>query len=189
MFCSILTQTLHMRHCPKPLIGQEVHIPQILPFVVKTVTITIKSIQFWRVGMRGISVLEKYRYLLYFKRYDIIILHNSVFNTLMFRFLRMYSTTPHPFSVNSVLEFLSRDTALIRNPKSTLFVCFKAFPLNVSFMRWSTCAFSEPVHMKSTHGKVCLTAPDNWTELSFAPIPSKHTRFMYRLSWLCLKWK
>ncbi len=30
-------------------------------------------------GMRGIPVLEKYRYLLYFKRYDIIILHNSVY--------------------------------------------------------------------------------------------------------------
>ncbi len=29
--------------------------------------------------MRGIPVLEKYRYLLYFKRYDIIILHNSVY--------------------------------------------------------------------------------------------------------------
>ncbi len=32
-----------------------------------------------QVGMRGIPVLEKYRYLLYFKRYDIIILHNSVY--------------------------------------------------------------------------------------------------------------
>ncbi len=34
------------------------------------------------VGMRGIPVLEKYRYLLYFKRYDIIILLSSVFHTL-----------------------------------------------------------------------------------------------------------
>ncbi len=32
--------------------------------------------------MHGIPVLEKYRYLLYFKRYNIIILLNSVFHTL-----------------------------------------------------------------------------------------------------------
>ncbi len=32
--------------------------------------------------MRGIPVLEKYRYFLYFKQYDIIILLNSVFHTL-----------------------------------------------------------------------------------------------------------
>ncbi len=37
------------------------------------------------VGMRGIPVLYNYRYLLYLKRYDIIILHNSVFHTLLFR--------------------------------------------------------------------------------------------------------
>ncbi len=36
------------------------------------------------VGMRGIPVLEKYRYLLYFKRYDIIILLISVFHMLLF---------------------------------------------------------------------------------------------------------
>ncbi len=178
-----------MLHCPKPLIGQVVFTSPNLAICGKNSYYYNKCIQFCRVGMRGISVLEKYRYLLYFKRYDIIILHNSVFHTLLFRFLRMYCKTPHPFSVNSVLELLSRDTALIRNHKSSLFACFKAFPLNVLFMRWSTCAFSEPVHLKSTHGKVCLTPPDNWTELSFAPIPSKHTRFMYRLSWLCLKWK
>ncbi len=35
--------------------------------------------------MRGIPVLEKYRYILYFKRYDIIILLNSVFHTLQLR--------------------------------------------------------------------------------------------------------
>ncbi len=35
--------------------------------------------------MRGIPVLEKYRYLLYFKRYDIIFLLISVFHTLLFR--------------------------------------------------------------------------------------------------------
>ncbi len=35
--------------------------------------------QHFILGMRGIPVLEKYRYLLYFKRYDIIILHNSVY--------------------------------------------------------------------------------------------------------------
>ncbi len=34
--------------------------------------------------MRGIPVLEKYRYLLYFKWYDIIILLISVFHTLLF---------------------------------------------------------------------------------------------------------
>ncbi len=33
-----------------------------------------------------------------------------------------------------------------------------------------------------------LTAPDYSTKLSFEPILSKHTRFTYRLSWLCLKW-
>ncbi len=37
------------------------------------------------IGMRGIPVMEKYRYLLYFKRYDIIILLISVFHTLLFR--------------------------------------------------------------------------------------------------------
>ncbi len=35
----------------------------------------------YKLGMRGIPVLEKYRYLLYFKRYDIIILLISVFHT------------------------------------------------------------------------------------------------------------
>ncbi len=35
--------------------------------------------------MRGIPVLEKYRYILYFKLYDIIILLNSVFHTLLLR--------------------------------------------------------------------------------------------------------
>ncbi len=33
------------------------------------------------------------------------------------------------------------------------------------------------------------TAPDYSTKLSFEPILSKHTRFTYRLSWLCLKYK
>ncbi len=36
-------------------------------------------------GMRGIPVLEKYRYILCFKRYDIIILLNPVFHTLLLR--------------------------------------------------------------------------------------------------------
>ncbi len=36
-------------------------------------------------GMRGIPVLEKYRYILYFKRYNIIILLNSVFHMLQLR--------------------------------------------------------------------------------------------------------
>ncbi len=35
--------------------------------------------------MRGIPVLEKYRYLLYFKQYDIKILFNSVFHALLSR--------------------------------------------------------------------------------------------------------
>ncbi len=35
-----------------------------------------------RLEMHGIPVLEKYRYILCFKRYDIIILLNSVFYTL-----------------------------------------------------------------------------------------------------------
>ncbi len=34
-------------------------------------------------GMRSIPVLEKYRYILGFKRYDIIMLLNSVFHTLL----------------------------------------------------------------------------------------------------------
>ncbi len=38
-----------------------------------------------RLGMRGIPVLGNYQYLLYFKRYDIIILHNSVYHTLLFQ--------------------------------------------------------------------------------------------------------
>ncbi len=36
-------------------------------------------------GMRGIPVLERYRYILYFKLYNIIILLNSVFHTLQLR--------------------------------------------------------------------------------------------------------
>ncbi len=40
-----------------------------------------------------------------------------------------YCTTPHPFSVNSVVELLSRDTALIHNHKRTSFACFKALPV------------------------------------------------------------
>ncbi len=35
--------------------------------------------------MRGIPILEKYRYILYFKQYKIIILLNSVFHTLLLR--------------------------------------------------------------------------------------------------------
>ncbi len=35
--------------------------------------------------MRGIPVLEKYQYILYFKWYDIIMLHNLVFHTLQLR--------------------------------------------------------------------------------------------------------
>ncbi len=35
--------------------------------------------------MRGILVLEKYRHLLYSKWYDILILLNSVFHTLLFQ--------------------------------------------------------------------------------------------------------
>ncbi len=37
----------------------------------------------------------------------------------------------------------------------------KAFRLNVSFNGGQTCTFSEPVHLKSVHGKACLTTPDN----------------------------
>ncbi len=67
----------------------------------------------------------------------------------------LYNTTS--FSVNSAVKLLSRDSALIRNDKSTLFACFKTSP----FMRWSMCAFSEPVHLKHTHEKASLTALDN----------------------------
>ncbi len=42
-------------------------------------------ITYYILGIRGIPVLEKYRYILYFKRYDIIILLNSVFHTLQLR--------------------------------------------------------------------------------------------------------
>ncbi len=44
--------------------------------------------------MRGIPVLEKYRYLLYFKRYDIIILLISVFHTLLFRSASQIAANP-----------------------------------------------------------------------------------------------
>ncbi len=37
------------------------------------------------VGMLGITVLFQYRYILYFKQYDIIILLNSVFHMLQLR--------------------------------------------------------------------------------------------------------
>ncbi len=45
-------------------------------------------------GMRGIPVLEKYQYLLYFKRYDIIILLISVFHTLLFRSASQIAANP-----------------------------------------------------------------------------------------------
>ncbi len=41
----------------------------------------------------------------------------------------LYSATYIHISVNSAVELLSRDTALIRNHKSTLFACFKALPV------------------------------------------------------------
>lgn len=45
-----------------------------------------------------------------------------------------YWTTPHPFSVNSAVELLSRDTALIHNHKSTLFAyVLKSCRLSFSF--------------------------------------------------------
>ncbi len=59
------------------------------------------TVKYKAVGMHGIPALEKYQYLLYFKWYDIIILHNSIFHTLLFLCFRVYCTTPHPFSVNS----------------------------------------------------------------------------------------
>ncbi len=40
------------------------------------------------------------------------------------------------------------------------FACFKGFLLKC-LIGGQTCAFSEPVHLKSAHGKDCLTAPDN----------------------------
>ncbi len=49
-----------------------------------------------------------------------------------------YWTTPHTFSVNSVVELLSWDTTLIHNYKSTLFPCvLKSCQLNASFTRCS----------------------------------------------------
>ncbi len=40
----------------------------------------------YKLGIRGIrTLLEKYRFILYLKRYDIIILLNSVFHTLQLR--------------------------------------------------------------------------------------------------------
>ncbi len=47
-------------------------------------------------GMLGI--LWNYRYLLYFKRYDIIILHNSVFHMLLFRASQIAA---HPVNVTT----------------------------------------------------------------------------------------
>ncbi len=43
-----------------------------------------------QLGMRGIPVLEEYRYILYFKWYDIIILLNSVFHILLPKLLHNF---------------------------------------------------------------------------------------------------
>ncbi len=89
------------------------------------------------------------------------------------RINKLYNATSIHISVNSAVELLLRDTALIRNQKST------GCQLNVSFTRCSEVRF-----FFNLHEKVCLTVPDNRTKLSFALIRSKHTRIMYRLSWL-----
>ncbi len=91
----------------------------------------------------------------------------------------------HTFtSVLTAVEVILWDTALIRNHKSTLFACFKAIPVKRFIHAALTCAFSDPVHLKSEHEKACLTAPDNSTKLSFVLILSKHTRFMYTVSYV-----
>ncbi len=98
----------------------------------------------------------------------------------------LYSATYIHISVNSAVELLSRDTALIRNHKSTLIACFKALPIK-RFIPCAvlTCAFSKPVHLKSAHEKARQTASDNWTKLSFVLILSKHTRFWNTYFWNC----
>ncbi len=75
----------------------------------------------------------------------------------------LYNATYIHISVNSTVELLSRDTALIDDHKSTLFAStLKPCRLNVSFMQWSdVCFFSEHIHPKHAHEKACLTAPDN----------------------------
>ncbi len=54
----------------------------------------------------------------------------------------LYNTTYIHISVNSAVELLSRDTALIHNHKSTLFAsALKSCRLNVSFRHGQTCTF------------------------------------------------
>ncbi len=53
-----------------------------------------------------------------------------------------YNATYIHISVNSAVELLSRDTALIRNHKSTSFACVsKPCRLSFSFARWSDVGF------------------------------------------------
>ncbi len=69
------------------------------------------------------------------EKYRSIVLQRTFFQLQFWhrRINKLYSNTYIHISVNSAVELLSQDTALIRNHKSTLFACFKAFPLNVSF--------------------------------------------------------
>ncbi len=55
--------------------------------------------------------------------------------------------------------------------------------------RASTFEITNLSAQKTRYVSSPLTAPDYSTKLSFEPILSKHTRFTYRLSWLCLKYK
>ncbi len=50
-----------------------------------TIPVEASFIHYSKVGMRAIPVLEKYRYILYFNRYDIIISLNSAFHMLQLK--------------------------------------------------------------------------------------------------------
>ncbi len=80
------------------------------------------------------------------KKYRSIVLQRT-FYQLQFWRLRLYITllynaTCIHISVNSAVELLSRDTALIRNRKRILFAwALKPCRSNVSFARWSDVYF------------------------------------------------
>ncbi len=79
----------------------------------------------------------------------------------------LYNATYIHNSVNSAVELLSQDSALIRNHK----VHYLHVLLNVSFaaLVWRAL-FLSAEYTWSSSAKSCQTAPDYWTKLSFALI-------------------
>ncbi len=90
------------------------------------------------------------------KKYCCIVLQRTFYQLQFWRrhLFVLYNTTYIHISVNSAVELLSRDTALIHNHKSTLFAsALKPCRLNVSFTRWSDMHFFLSTYAKNVRTK------------------------------------